>query len=1609
MILFFVQGIAYAQFSRDTKPPEGFKPWEPPEVPADYRSPGEPHKVLVREGDTVKPSILMEIRPWNVFPYLNRKLYLVPTEELEKLTPEDQRRLAIRDDMNLIRLRDRFFDTTVQQPEVPENLRLIPKEEEQLHLVQFVGPAKDDWLAGLRQIEGLLIVTYMPKNAYLIWLNREMRDSLSNWADIQTYVQWHGPFHPAYKIHPSFDLEFDGKVDATIQLVTHEGVGESIDAITGKADEVLRAAYRVGPYTNILVKIPAAELVNIARFGDVVNVEPWIEPQLFGERQDQVVAGSLDAAGTGPLASGYLAWLNGLGFNSNFDFAVDITDDGFDQGETGAANVHPDFLDSGGNSRVVYVCRVSGTTVSTTNDQNCGGHGTINAAIVGGFNNTPTTDPDFDYYGDGNGYRYGLGVAPYTKLGCSKILGPWTYPDYTALIDNAYAGGARIGSNSWGSQCYDPMTGAKVCCGPGVLSDYTVDSQEYDQLVRDARPTGTASGGEAGNQEMVILFASGNEGYCADEQLGNVGVTSKNTITVGACENSNATGDADGCGIGNAGANDVRDITGFSSCGPTQDGRFKPDIMAPGTHVFGAASQDACFIGSSVCGSAANDGAAPPDDAYYPADPDTTDTLEQDLYTWSSGTSHACPAVAGGAALLRQLFLDKGHPAPSPAMTKAYLMNCATYMTGAGANDDLPSSNQGMGRMNLGMAFDNTPRLLFDQVKTCYRNGSTDASEVFTVTGQVADNTEPFRVTSAWTDAPGTPGAGPMLKNDLDLEVEVGGNFYRSNDFTNATSNAGAVADPTDELNNVESVFLAPGVAGDFTVTVRPADINSDGVPGNADMTDQDFALVIYNAEFPDRDPVDIILVLDRSGSMDGIAAGGTEPKIDLLKDAVEMFIRCWETFSIPDDRMGIVYFNASIVKYPNAATILLPFQDKANDLIDNVRSIDATGCTALGGGILTAVRGFDGAPDHRKFIIVFTDGMQNCSPMVTEVSGAHKILHDPAPPCADSGVADDSVHFLSEYDVKKIHTIGTGVSGLDWENLVRDIASETGGEHHFTSTPDEDLEDHFLEDLVNSLRVDPVEKVKTVSGTIADTDPPKTEMFDINSTVRKATFALSWRGERYEDTMYLELVAPGEITIPISLQRVQTGDFYHIATVDFPLVVHGNPVDHAGRWKLVIRHKLTVTQVSYRLHLIVDDAGVRYHFDIPSANYGVGEVIPLSFWIQHGNRTLTNLPGEVTANIARPAVGFGTFMVNHDVSEDELNRDIDLAGDGFPNLAAKKGYILLQDDALRQELEPVIDRIALYDDGRPEHGDVKANDGVYSALYRNTTRPGTYNVSMSFESSAPVLGRIERSQSKTISVGMKYFDLEKSTIEVRQVRPTEGKAAYHVSILLMDAHENYLGPGHTLDVVVAPPGKKWGQVGRQVTLNDNLDGSYSGRVEFTEDEVDAGAELRIMVNGRQLKAIEPPSESLGFKKWSASFHVGAAIPIGSFADDFDPGVNVLLDLDYHFSPQLSLVGLLGYNAFGSKTAGVDDNYWANFSVNAKYRLFTGALSPYLMGGPGYYIPKEGDSGFGANLGFGIDYDYGNSITLELGGDYHIVFGEDIQFLHSHAGVIFRF
>lgn len=794
------------------------KAWEKVQVPKDYRSPGKLRKFFSTK-DIATQKQFRSMEKIQVFDYNSKQLILIDTQEFQKLSQSQQNQLNIRDDMNLIILRDRLIDTTVPEPAVPQDLRFVATRGKHLQLVQFVGPGKEQWLRELKRSKNVKIVNYIPNNGYLLWGDEESLSQIRTLKQQRNFIQWIGSFHPVYKIHPSFDLDYDGGVTATIQLVTHSEVNNSIKLIKSKSSEILRDTYIVGPYSNIVVKLPAGALVNIAKFEDVVNIEPWIEPQLFGERQGQILANQLNAAGSQPTGPGYLSFLNGLGFNTTFDFVVNVSDGGFDRGQITAANIHPDFLDAAGNSRMAYVQQVSGTTIDTTpaNNNDTGGHGTINLAIVGGFNNqvdTPSSGTDFE---DAAGFNYGLGIAPFVQLGSSRIFNPgFTFPDHTELTNAAYRKGARISSNSWGSNC------RPFCCSPGVLGSYTADSQEFDYLVRDARPNTALDGGAPGNQQMVIVFSSGNEGTCSNEQLGNNGSTAKNTFVVGAGENFNQGG-LDGCGVTNAGANDIRDVINFSSAGPTQDNRFKPDIMAPGTHIFGAASQDPGYTGATVC------------DQYFQAG--------QTLYAWSSGTSHSTPAVAGGCALLRQWFIMQGKQAPSPAMTKAYLMNSTTYMTGTRANDTLPSNVQGMGRLNLERSFDAVPRILVDQTKLFTMN-----AEEYKITGKVPNSSEPFRVTLAWTDVPGNPNTGIILVNDLDLEVKINGDpdSYWGNNFTN---NISQVAGTQDRDNNVESVFLPAGRVKEFTVIVHAANIVGEGVPNNDKNLDQDFALVVYNGK----------------------------------------------------------------------------------------------------------------------------------------------------------------------------------------------------------------------------------------------------------------------------------------------------------------------------------------------------------------------------------------------------------------------------------------------------------------------------------------------------------------------------------------------------------------------------------------------------------------------------------------------------------------------------------------------------------------------------------------------------------------------------------------
>jgi subtilase family protein len=757
-------------------------------------------------------------------------------------------RFEVRDDYNVLLLRSGTIDTT--SDDAPGTLMTqaaglltsqatgesasetashransAPVEDSPLRLIQFIGPVKHDWLNQLIA-SGLEPIAYVPNNGYLVRGSASARAKLlaRSSATDEPFIQWEGPFRIQYKIHPALtDAMNEGSSEVLVGVQIATGskrvdnrTNSDVKSVRKLATEILIDAYPVLNFTNIRMRIPAARISELASIPGVVNIEPWSPPAPQDERAAQIDAAELTPDLKQAKGPGYMSWLAAHGFTSRFGFAIDFADTGLDRGSTASDKLHPDFLDASRQSRVAYARDYTSELDASDTE----GHGTINASIAAGSNLSSDSR-------DASGYGYGIGVAPFALIGMSRIFqsnGRFDLVEpFTHLVSDAYRDGARVSSNSWGSPA----------------NEYSLEAQEYDSLVRDASPS------QPGNQEISIVFSAGNLG---PGKTVTTPATGKNVMAVAASENARKDG-TDGCNVKDTDADSAMDIAFFSSGGPLNDLRIKPDIAAPGTHVQGAASQNPNFDGTGICGQDL-------DQPFFPAG--------QTLYTWSSGTSHSAPQVAGAAALVRQFFTNQGEQ-PSAALIKASLLGTTTFMTGQGTSGDLPNPRQGWGLLNLGRTFDSTPKIFVNQTTTF-----SDSGQDFVMTGEVKDSTQPFRVMLAWTDAPGFSAFAPWV-NDLDLEVTINGQLYRGNNFVGQESQPGGVAD---SKNNVEGVWLPAGTVGTFVIRVRASNIAGDGVPGNGDTTDQDFALVVYNGERRDV-PVASFSTVTLAGGVDAFADPG--------------------------------------------------------------------------------------------------------------------------------------------------------------------------------------------------------------------------------------------------------------------------------------------------------------------------------------------------------------------------------------------------------------------------------------------------------------------------------------------------------------------------------------------------------------------------------------------------------------------------------------------------------------------------------------------------------------------------------------------------------------
>ena len=222
----------------------------------------------------------------------------------------------------------------------------------------------------------------------------------------------------------------------------------------------------------------------------------------------------------------------------------------------------------------------NGTEIKAYDDQ---GHGTHCAGITAG-----TGAPDFQY----------KGVAPKAQLVGVKVLdsgGSGSFATVMAgmewTVEKRHVFNIRAASMSLG--------------GPGAIEWTSSEEESVNRM-----------GNEMMREGVALFIAAGNSAFSA--QIGTPG-SAEDVITVGALDKNTA-------------------IAVYSSQGPTEEGRVKPNIA---------------FVGSSVMAPDFNTG---------------------DGYTSKSGTSMATPGAAGLAALMYQ-----ANPDLSPFDIRNIMQETATY------------------------------------------------------------------------------------------------------------------------------------------------------------------------------------------------------------------------------------------------------------------------------------------------------------------------------------------------------------------------------------------------------------------------------------------------------------------------------------------------------------------------------------------------------------------------------------------------------------------------------------------------------------------------------------------------------------------------------------------------------------------------------------------------------------------------------------------------------------------------------------------------------------------------------------------------------------------
>lgn len=569
------------------------------------------------------------------------------------------------------------------------------------------------------------------------------------------------------------------------------------------------------------------------------------------------------------------------------------------------------------------------------------------------------------------------------------------------------------------------------------------------------------------------------------------------------------------------------------------------------------------------------------------------------------------------------------------------------------------------------------------------------------------------------------------------------------------------------------------------------------------------------------RHPLDVVLVLDKSGSMSELPpeaeAGPT--KAEILSSAMGTFVASWQEMDVlqPDDRIGIVFFSSTAaaqsvtggdppagffvrrgVDSPGPAHDWTPVRAKIDELVPG-------GATSVGAGINTGMSQWVADPDSDLSMLVVTDGKQNTAPLIAPAGSGFLALTPVA------GLPSE----LRQRFIP-IQSIGFGTPGAVDGELLTKLALETSGVS-FIGVNAATMFDSLAFTLISILKGNTAALAFRHHDVMTGAGPGASHPVIVDASAQRAVFSVQWAPPRV-NALDLEVIgADGNPVAPDSASK----------TPQSSLQSFNMDRSDVGTWRVRVRRPKNLTSgsnphVPYTVHVYFVERHLDFSVHVGSAPVSTGDPITVRARLSWNGKPLEKLPaGAIRVRVLRPAEGLGNILRRTRVQEGAAT----VGGDTVS--AYDRKVSRLSRGNLKRVIPGEVDTITL----------VHEQNGVYSGTFDGTSVPGLYAFEALLDWDDRRTGRVRREERVETHVRVRP---DRAATQIVASNNLRGVVTFRVTP--RDRFGNFLGPGYAsqLRAKLSGPGR--------LDAKPPVDAEQTGTYVFTVRGVPEGQTPRLDV-----------------------------------------------------------------------------------------------------------------------------------------------------------------